>query len=75
MLEIVWRNPRPPTQRSLWVAEVGADESTAAPAWIIYYQTIEASGWPSNEYELLMSRKPQRPNAVMATGLEVQSCM
>jgi len=43
--------------------------------WIIYYQTIEASGCPSNEYELLVSRKRQRLNAVGATGFEVQSCM
>ena len=40
MLEIVWRNPRPPAARSLRVAEVGADESRAAPMWIICYQTI-----------------------------------
>ncbi len=75
MLKIVWRNPRPPAQRSLWVAEVGADESTRAPMWIIYYQTIEASGRPSNEYEVLLRRKPQRLNAVRAAGFEVQSCM
>jgi hypothetical protein len=75
MLKIVWRNPRPPAQRSLWVAEVGADESTRAPMWIIYYQTIEASGSPSNEYELLVSRKRQRRNGLRTTGFEVQSCM
>ena len=75
MLEIVWRNPRPPALRSLWIAEVGADESKAAPMWIIHYQTIEASGRRSNEYELLVSRKPHRPNAARATGFEVQSCM
>jgi hypothetical protein len=75
MPKIVWRNPRPPAQRSLWVAEVGADESRAAPMWIIYYQTIEASGRPSNEYELLVSRRSQRVNAAAATGFEVRSCM
>ncbi len=75
MLEIVWRNPRPPAARSLWVAEVGADESRAAPMWIIYYQTIETSGWPSNEYELLVSRKVRRPKTIRSTALEVQTCM
>jgi len=75
MLKIVWRNPQPPARRSLWIAEVGADESTRAAMWIIYYQTIEASGCPSNEYELLVSRKPQRLNALTAKGFEVRSCM
>lgn len=64
MLEIVWRNPRPPAQRSLLVAEAGADESTAAPVWIISYHTIVAPGRPEKEFELLVNRNRQRPIAV-----------
>jgi hypothetical protein len=63
MMEIVWRNPRPPAKRALQIAEVGADESTAAPMWIIFYHTIADSGWPENEYQLLVNRK-RRPIAV-----------
>jgi hypothetical protein len=64
MLEIVWRNPRPPARRTLRVAEVGADESTAAPMWVIFYHSIVASGWPENQYELLVNRNFERPIAV-----------
>jgi hypothetical protein len=56
MLEIVWRNPQPPKRRKLRIAEVRADESTSAPAWVIIYHTIIASGWPENEYQLLVNR-------------------
>jgi hypothetical protein len=56
MLEIVWRNPQPPKRRKLRIAEVRADESTLAPAWVIIYHTIIASGWPENEYQLLVNR-------------------
>ena len=64
MMEIVWRNPRPPAPRTLQIAEVGADESTAAPMWVICYHTILASGWPENEYQLHVNRNWQRPIAV-----------
>jgi len=40
MLEVVWRNPQPPKRRRLRIAEVRADESTSAPAWVIIYHTI-----------------------------------
>ena len=63
MLEIVWRNPRPPKRRRLRIAEVRADESTSVPAWVIIYHTIIASGWPENEYQLLVNRNLQRPIA------------
>ena len=62
MMEIVWRNPHPPARRSLRIAEVGADESTAGPMWIIFYHTIVASGWPETEYQLHVKRN--RPIAV-----------
>jgi hypothetical protein len=64
MLEIVWRNPQPPARRTLRIAEVGADESTSAPMWVIFYHTIVDSGWPENEYRLLVNRNYQRPIAV-----------
>jgi hypothetical protein len=64
MLEIVWRNPQPPVRRRLRIAEVGADESTAAPVWVIFYHTIVDSGWSENEYRLLVNRNYQRPIAV-----------
>jgi hypothetical protein len=64
MLEIVWRNPQPPARRTLRIAEVGADESTSAPMWVIFYHTIVASGWPENEYRLLVNRNYRRPIAV-----------
>ena len=60
MLEIVWRNPRPPARRTLRIAEMSADESTSAPMWVIFYQTLVASGWPETEYQLLVNRKLQR---------------
>ena len=56
MLEIVWRNPQPHKRRRLRIAEVRADESTSAPAWVIIYHTIMVSGWPENEYQLLVNR-------------------
>jgi hypothetical protein len=74
MLEIVWRNPRPPARRSLQIAEVGADESTAPPMWIIHYHSIRASGWPENEYRLLVNRDLERLATIRAAGSEVQSC-
>jgi hypothetical protein len=64
MLEIVWRNPQPPARRRLQIAEVGADESTTSPMWVIFYHTILASGWPENEYRLLVNRNYRRPIAV-----------
>ena len=64
MLEIVWRNPRPPVRRLLQIAEVRTDESTKAPMWIIHYHTMPASGWPENEYRLLVNRNLQRPIAI-----------
>jgi hypothetical protein len=73
MLEVVWRNPRPPARRSLQIAEVGANESTAPSMWIIFYHTILASGWPENEYQLLLNRNLRRPISV-ETRSEVQSC-
>ena len=56
MLEVVWRNPHPPARRSVRVAEVGADESTVAPVWVIFYHTILPSGLPENEYQLHLNR-------------------
>jgi hypothetical protein len=56
MLEIVWRNPRPPARKKLRVAEVAADESTASPMWVISYRTIVASGRLENVYELVVKR-------------------
>ncbi len=64
MLEIVWRNPRPPAPRTLRITEVCADESTSAPVWVIFYHTIIASGWPENEYQLLVNRNFDRGIAV-----------
>jgi hypothetical protein len=64
MLELVWRNPRPPAKRTLRIAEVAADESAVAPMWVIFYHTILDSGWPENEYQLLVNRKFERPIAV-----------
>ena len=64
MLEIVWRNPQPPARRTLRVEEVGADESTTAPTWVICYHSILASGWPENEYQLFVSRNFEPPIAV-----------
>jgi hypothetical protein len=48
----------------LRIAEVRADESTLAPAWVIIYHTIIASGWPENEYQLLVNRNFERGIAV-----------
>jgi hypothetical protein len=56
MLEIVWRNPQPPARRTLRVEEVGADESTSSPVWVICYHSIVDSGCPENEYQLLVRR-------------------
>jgi hypothetical protein len=56
MLEIVWRNPRPPARRNLRVAEVQADESTSARMWVISYRTVLESGWHENEYQLHVNR-------------------
>jgi len=56
MLEIVWRNPRPPARRNLRVAEVRADESTSAPMWVISYRTVRESGGPESEYQLHVNR-------------------
>jgi hypothetical protein len=56
MLEIVWRNPRPPARRNLRVAEVRADESTSALMWVISYRTVLESGWHENEYQLHVNR-------------------
>ena len=56
MLEIVWRNPRPPKKRTLRIEEVWADESTVAPMWVIFYHTILDSGWSENEYRLFVNR-------------------
>jgi hypothetical protein len=56
MLEVVWRNPQPPARRSVRIAEVGADESTVAPQWVIFYHTILDSGLPENEYQLHVNR-------------------
>jgi hypothetical protein len=64
MLEIVWRNPRPPERRELQIAEVGADESTEAPMWIISYHTLLASGWPENEFQVFLNRNLRRSVAV-----------
>jgi hypothetical protein len=64
MLEIVWRNPKAPAPRTLQILEVGADESTAAPMWVIFYHTILESGWPENEYQLLVNRNFARQLAV-----------
>jgi hypothetical protein len=64
MVEIVWRNPRPPAPRSLRVTQVAAAESTLAPMWIIFYHTVHYSGWPENEYQLLVKRSAQHPIAV-----------
>jgi len=64
MLEIVWRNPRPPARKKLRVAEVGADESTAGPMWVISYRTIVASGRLENVCELLVKRMLRRPIAI-----------
>lgn len=64
MLEIVWRNPQAPAPRTVQILEVGADESTAAPMWVIFYHTILESGWPENEYQLLVNRNLNRPIAV-----------
>jgi hypothetical protein len=64
MLKIAWRNPQPPVRRKLRIAEVRADESTSAPVWLIIYQTIIASGWPENEYHLLVNRHFERGIAV-----------
>jgi len=63
-LEIVWRNPHPPERRTLRIEEVGADESTVAPMWVIFYHTILDSGWPENEYRLFVNRTAERPIAV-----------
>ena len=64
MFEIVWRNPRPPKRRTLRIEEVWADESTAAPRWVIFYHTILDSGWPENEYRLFVNRNFERSIAV-----------
>jgi hypothetical protein len=56
MLEVVWRNPHPPARRNVRIAEVGADESTVAPVWVIFYHTILDSGLPENEYQLHLNR-------------------
>jgi hypothetical protein len=64
MLKIAWRNPQPPRRRKLRIAEVRADESTSGPAWVIIYHTIIASGWPENEYHLLVNRNFERGIAV-----------
>jgi hypothetical protein len=65
MLEIVWRNPQPPARRNLVIEEVWADESTSAPTWVIFYHSIvAASGWPENEFRLLVNRKLSPPIAV-----------
>jgi hypothetical protein len=64
MLEIVWRNPQPPARRTLRIAEVWADESAAAPMWVISYHTMAASGWPENEYRLFVNRNLRPPIAV-----------
>jgi hypothetical protein len=64
MLEIVWRNPQPPARRTLRIAEVASDESTSAPMWVIFYHTLVDSGWPENEYQLLVNRNFERPIAV-----------
>lgn len=64
MLEIVWRNPRPPARRTLVIEEVWADESTSAPIWVIFYHTLVASGWAETEYRLLVNRNPPPPIAV-----------
>ena len=64
MLEIVWRNPQPPARRRLRIEEVGADESTAAPIWVISYHSIVDSGWPENEYQLFVKRNFEPPIAV-----------
>jgi hypothetical protein len=64
MLELVWSNPKPPKRRTLRIAEVGADESTAGPMWVIFYHTILSSGWPENEYRLMVNRNFEPPIAV-----------
>jgi len=64
MLEIVWRNPQPPARRTLQIAEVWADESTAAAMWVIFYRTLVATGGPENEYQLLVNRNFERGIAV-----------
>jgi len=64
MVEIVWRNPQPPAKRTLRIEEVGADESTVAPMWVIFYRTILDSGWPENEYRLFVNRMVEHPIAV-----------
>jgi hypothetical protein len=64
MLEIVWSNPQPPARRTLRIAEVGADESTSASMWVIFYHTIVDSGWPENEYRLFVNRNFERRIAV-----------
>ncbi len=64
MLEIVWRNPRPPARRSLRIVEVWADESKSAAMWVIFYHTLVASDWPENEYQLLVNRNFEREIAV-----------
>jgi hypothetical protein len=56
MLQIVWRNPQPPARRRLRIEEVWADESASAPTWMIVYHSLIASGWPENEYQLLVNR-------------------
>lgn len=64
MFEIVWRNPQPPARRTLVIQEVWADELASAPMWVIFYHTLVASGWPENEYQLLVNRKVEGPIAV-----------
>jgi hypothetical protein len=64
MLEIVWRNPQPPARRTLRIEEVASDESTVAPMWVIFYHTLVDSGWPENEYQVLVNRSFERPIAV-----------
>jgi hypothetical protein len=64
MLQLVWRNPSPPARRTLWISEVGADESSAGPMWVIFYHTLLDSGSPENEYQLFVNRNAQPPIAV-----------
>lgn len=64
MLEIVWRNPHPPVRRTLRISEVWADESTSSAMWVIFYHTLIDTGWPENEYQLLVNRNFEQGIAV-----------
>jgi hypothetical protein len=63
MLEIVWRNPRPPARRTLRVAEVVQMNRPQRHVGS-FCLTIVASREPDNEYQLLVNRNLQRPSGV-----------